>query len=158
MKDYLSRQKNQTPMAAHPLQWLAQPSSRHQLLEHAQRLIEIEHVVHRCLPPALRAGCRALRFEQGVLYLGVPSGQFASRIKQLSERMVTHLQEARWPAQRIHIRVLPQSSHLPPNPYQPRPQPKKLSPAAAQAFAELKKELPDGPLAQAVEQLLTRHS
>ena len=158
MKDYLSRKKNQTPMAAHPLHWLSQPTGRTALLHRAQQLMEIEQALHHLLPAPLRAGCRALQLEQNVLSLGVPSGQFATRIKQLTTRITQGLQQAGWPVQRIQIRVQPQQSNLPLAPYKLRTQPKKLSPAAATAFTELKKELPEGPLAQAVEQLLEKHS
>ncbi|HLR30074.1 MAG TPA: DciA family protein [Paenalcaligenes sp.] len=158
MKDYPSRHKNQSPIAAHPLQWLSQPAGRTSILQHAQRLMEIERAVHSSLPVPLRSGCRVLQLEHGVLSLGVPSGQFATRIKQLTTRLSEGLQQSQWPVQRIQIRVQPQQSTLPPIPYPKRAHRKTLSPAASSAFGALKKELPDGPLAQAVAQLLEKHS
>ncbi|HLR82614.1 MAG TPA: DciA family protein [Paenalcaligenes sp.] len=158
MKDYPSRHKNQSPNAAHPLQWLSQPTGRTSIMQHAQRLMEIEQAVQALLPVPLRSGCRVLQLEQGVLILGVPSGQFATRIKQLTARLGEGLQQNQWPVQRIQIRVQPQQSALPPTPYPRRAHRKTLSPAASSAFDALKKELPDGPLAQAVAQLLEKHS
>ncbi len=158
MKDYPSRDKNQRPNAAHPLKWLSQPTRHQALFQHAQQLMDLEHAVQALLPAPLRTGCRVLQFEQGVLVLGVPSGQFATRIKQLTVRIHQGLQQGQWPVQRIQIRVQPHQSNLPPAPYTVSAQPKRLSPAAADAFLSLKKELPEGPLAQAVAQLLEKHS
>src|SRR5690625_6796219 len=88
MKDYPSRDKNQRPNAAHPLKWLSQPTRHQALFQHAQQLMDLEHAVQALLPAPLRTGCRVLQFEQGVLVLGVPSGQLNRKSTRLNSSHV----------------------------------------------------------------------
>lgn len=182
--------------AAHPMQWLAH--QEHDILAHAQQLMALEQAVHAFLPAPLRAGCRVVHYDQGVLSLGMANTTFASRLRQMTPSLLKALQSKQWAIKHIQLRTQPQQQPNMPNRQTsqppawaptratvvgadtspsakastptalttsraaagsaatPAPTASRLSPEAAQAFAQLKKELPNGPLAQAIEQLLAK--
>lgn len=154
MNDF-SRRKSGKP-AAHPLQWLSNAQDRHtQILAQAKQLIAIEQDLQRLLPQALAAHCHAIQLQNNLLTIAVPDHQYASRLRQITPRLLHGLQEQRWPVEEIQLRIH-HISDLDQQPSTGEPT-KKLSSAAISAFAELKGELPEGPLAQAIEQLLENH-
>ncbi|HLS21065.1 MAG TPA: DciA family protein [Paenalcaligenes sp.] len=151
-----SHRRSRGQPAAHPLQWLGTQGTHTDILTQAKQLIAIEQALSPLLPAALRQACHAIQLQEQVLTLAVPSHHHASRLRQITPRLVQALQKQRWRITDIQLRVQQQAA-APPPATDTEQRTKKLSTAAISAFAELKNELPDGPLAKAIENLIENH-
>lgn len=149
-----SHRRSRGQPAAHPLQWLGTQGAHTDILTQAKQLIAIEQALNPLLPAAMRQTCHAIQLHEEILTLAVPSHQHASRLRQITPRLVQGLQNQRWRIADIKLRVQQLAAE---GASTPEKQTKKLSAAAISAFAELKSELPDGPLAKAIENLIENH-
>jgi len=173
-------------MAAHPLDWLQRSTANAGIVAQAKEHAALEESLHSLLPAPLRLGCRVGQWQQGQLSLVASNTQVASRIRHLLPSLLKGLQR-QWPIADIQLRVLPEtpqhsSSHTQPkgvatSRLSPSAQSlsaagttagrlakaadttsvRRLSPEALAAFGQLKNELPEGPLAEALRQLLKHH-
>lgn len=138
------------------LNWLGTDQHAAGVLATAQNLLAAEHELARVLPPAIAVACRVAQLDRQRITLAVPSAAYASKLRQLGPRVLTQLNSAGWNLNEVGVRVqgtLAQSAtQLSVRNIEP------LGVTALTAFGELSHHLAPGPLADAVERLLSRHS
>jgi hypothetical protein len=123
------------------------------VLAHAQTLMRVQAALDRCLPPALVGSVRVAQLNAGNLLLACDSGAVASRLRHQTRALAADL------AQRglivDHVRVNVQPELLPPTPHVvAKP---GLPASALDSLATLNGGIEDGPLKQALDQLLQHH-
>jgi len=136
--------------------WLGHGQSSAQVLAVARQLLALEQALRQVLPPALQPVCRAARLEGQRLTLVVPGAAQASRLRQLTPRMLDRLTAQGWQLAEILIKIQAQSFQdtAPPRPGK---QAAPLDRTALQAFDALHGQLPAGVLSEAVARLLQHH-
>ena len=147
------RSKPTAPLA---LDWLNTDTHGAQVLATAQNLLDAEREVRRALPPAIAVVCRVARIEKHNVTLAVPSAAYASKLRQLGPRILTRLNDTGWNLNEVTVRV--QGALV----QGPAPQTVRtaepLGPTALDAFSQLNDALTPGPLSDAIQRLLKRHS
>lgn len=138
-----------------PISWLGTDTHAAGVLATAHDLLAAQKIVAQCLPAGFSKACQAAQIHQQQLTLSVPSAAFASKLRQLTPRILDTLHHHGWQVDKIRIVV--QKSRVP---MTPPPLPKDtnvLDQSGLVAFQHLHQQLPAGPLADAVHQLLRRH-
>jgi len=135
--------------------WLGHGQSSAQVLALARQLLAIEHAVQPLLPPALQQACRVAKLDKQHLTLIVPGAIQASRLRQLTPRILEKLTASGWHLTEIVIKIQANTFRPPPPP--PAKQAIPLNAHALQAFDDLHAQLPAGIVAEAVGRLLQRH-
>jgi len=137
---------------------LKQSSTGSSVLATAHRLLELQRHVRAVLPPPLNATCQVLRWQDGILMLGVPTAAHSAKLRQVVPRLAASLQGSGWQVNEIRVRV--QAATLAQPPVAPRAPHERpfIAPDGVQAFARLREALPEGPLAQAVARLVQRRT
>lgn len=149
------RYPRNNPAATLALDWLGADTHGAQVLATARNLLEAEQEARHVLPPGIARVCRVARIEKQTVTLAVPSAAHASKLRQLGPRVLARLNGAGWNLNEITVRVqgaLVQSA----TPQVDRTT-EPLGPAALDAFSQLDKALPPGPLSEAIQRLLKRH-
>lgn len=118
----------------------------------------LEKEIRAFLPPGLQQ-CQVAIIDGQRLTLAVPSAGHASKLKQLTPRIISHLQQQQWKLNEIQIQI--QSvliSGLKPLGYV-RQGGAGIGQSGLVAFEKLDKELnlDNGPLHHAIQRLLKRH-
>jgi len=135
--------------------WLGHGQSSAQVLTLARQLLAIEQTVQQILPPALQQTCRVAKLDRQHLTLVVPGAIQASRLRQLTPRILEKLTANGWHLTEIIIKI--QAQTFRPAPPPPTKQAIPLNAHALQAFDNLHAQLPAGLVAEAVGRLLARH-
>jgi len=121
----------------------------------AQNLMQAEHVIRKALPPVLAHTCRVANIDRQCMTLAVPAAAHATRLRQLTPTLLRTLTDHGWNLNQIEIRV--QASLAA---FAWKPPPREIRPLdrrALDCFQELRQNVAPGPLADAIERLLTHH-
>src|SRR5690606_6315743 len=109
----------------------------------AQKLMQVEQVVRRHLPPVLAHSCRVASLDRQCLTLAVPGAAHATRLRQLTGTLLQVLNERGWNLTRVEVRVQAGlAANSPPNP--PR-EGHALARRALESFRELERQVAPGP-------------
>lgn len=122
--------------------------------------MDLERQVGTALPAPLGQSCRVLRYEDGQLTLGVPAAAHSAKLRQLAPRLAAALEKQGWQINGIAVRVQATLTRLEETESSypaPRAPVRQMSERGIQAFAELRRQLAEGPLADAVQRLLEAH-
>lgn len=149
------RPSNKEPSATLAVSWLGSNQQSSQVLATARNLIAVENATKNALPPALAAVCRVARIDRQEITLAVPSAAYASKLRQIAPRILVLLNDSGWNLNEISVKV--QVSLLKTETKTAQRQVEPLGDKALNAFAELQDKLRPGPLADAIQQLLSRH-
>ena len=139
------------------IDWLGHDTHGANVLATANKMLAIEKAARRLLPPALGRVCCVAKLDRQQLTLVVPGAAHASRLRQLTPRILAGLATNGWNLNEIIVKVQANVSRgetfvrtgKTVNP---------LGQTGLQAFSELHEQLPPGPLADAINRLLHRHS
>lgn len=127
-----------------------------QLVQTAQRYLELEQLIQNNLPAGLQH-CKVALIDRQSLVLAVPSAAHATKLRQLTPRILAVLQQHKW--QFTHIQIQIQSvlfTGLKPL-GEVRQGGAGIGSMGLEAFNQLSQELPEGPLANAIQRLMERH-
>ena len=119
----------------------------------AQGLLRLQAVLDRALPAALAGHVRVRTLEDGVLSLACASGAQASRLRQQTDALVTALGARGVTVQTVRVVVDPQLL----GPYAPPADKPGLPDTALAGLAQLQIGIEDGPLKDALANLLRHH-
>lgn len=147
------RSKPAAPLA---LDWLSTDTHGAQVLATAKNLLDAEREIKHALPPGIAGVCRVARIENHNVTLAVPSAAYASKLRQLGPRILARLNGSGWNLNEVTVRV--QGALVQGLSVQPVRTTEPLGPTALDAFSQLNDALTPGPLADAIQRLLKRHS
>lgn len=149
------RPPKKEPPATLAVSWLNDDQHGSEVLATARNLIAVENATKNTLPAALAGVCRVARIDRQEITLAVPSAAYASKLRQLAPRILLHLNSSGWNLNEISVKV--QVSLLQTETKETPRQVEPLGEQALSAFAELQSKLRPGPLADAIQQLLSHH-
>ena len=141
--------------AAQALQWLETDKTGASVLARAKNLIDAESVIRRALPPVLAFSCRVADIDRQRITVAVPGAAHATRLRQLTPTLLRALHSRGWNLTEMEIRVQAGLAG-----YVRQPPPRETLPLDRKAlghFQDLQKNVSPGPLADAIERLLTHH-
>ena len=123
------------------------------LQDHAARLMRLQAVLERGLPPPLVPLCRVANLKDGTLVIAARGGAAAARLKQMTPGLAEHFLQAGYPLQTIRVKVAtPEQSA-----WRPPPPERHISPQAKAGLADFAATLPaDSPLRASLERLVRR--
>ena len=119
----------------------------------AQGLLRLQSVLDRALPAALTGHVRVRTLDAGVLSLACANGALASRLKHQTDALMTALASRGVTVDSVRVTVDPALLA----PYAPPADKPGLPPAALDGLARLETGMEDGPLKDALAQLLRHH-
>lgn len=119
----------------------------------AQALLRLQAVLDRVLPAALAGHVRVQTLEGGVLSLACDCGAVAGRLRHQTGPLLETLEKQGIAARGVRVNVDP---HLGAR-YTPPAEKAGVPPAALESLAHLNAEIEDGPLKDALNQLLRHH-
>ena len=123
------------------------------LLARAQVLLRAQAAIERCLPPALADSVWVAQLEKGNLHLACNSGAVAARLRHQTQALAVELSKRGLIVDHVRVSVQPEFQPTPPIVvHKPG-----LPPTALTSLAQLNTEIEDGPLKQALSQLLNHH-
>jgi len=153
---HANRSKGTAPAhALLPISWLGTDTHAASVLATAHDLLAAQKIVAQCLPAGFSDACQVAQITRQQLTLSVPSAAFASKLRQLTPRILDTLHQHGWQVDKIRITV--QKSRVPMASSQTPKDTHPIDPSGLAAFRDLHQQLPAGPLADAVHQLLKRH-
>ncbi len=138
------------------IDWLGHDAHGANVLATANKMLAMEKAARRLLPPALGRVCRVAKLDRQQLTLVVPGAAHASRLRQLTPRILAGLAAGGWNLNEIIVKIQADVSRGE-TIARPGKQVNPLGPSGLQAFSDLHGQLPAGPLADAIERLLARH-
>lgn len=141
--------------ASHAMDWVDTDQHISSVVLTAHRLLALENTIRKHLPAALRKAFGAAQLAGTEVTLLVDHAAMAAKIRQMQPRLVQELQGAGWQIQSIKIRVASQP-RTPPA-VQTQKVAKPLDSEDLTHFKALATSLRKGPLADAVNRLLTHH-
>lgn len=137
-------------MASTPLKKIlgaSEPLAR--LQDHAARLLRLQRIVSRAVPPVMRNMVQVANVQDGVLYLHVPSPALATRLKLSQESLRGALMNDGQAIAEIKIKVrVDRHTPVPPPPR------RSITPTGRDALRQLRESMsPDDPLARAIKHM-----
>jgi hypothetical protein len=138
------------------IDWLGVDAHGANVLATAQQMLALEDAAKRLLPPALGRVCRVGKLNRQHRPRVVPAAAHAARLRQLTPSILADLAASGWNLNEIAVKI---QANIAPDETLLRAG-KDVNPLGAeglQAFADLRDQLPAGPLADAVARLLERH-
>lgn len=132
--------------------WLGHLSTDSAVTRHARRLMALQPLVDRCVPPRLKVSLTVANLREGMLVLTAPNGALAHRARLVVPGLLAALQRQDPSIRALRIEV--QRTFPPPRP--PR-RPATLSPAARESLQGLADELPESEVKAAIQRLLRHH-
>ena len=135
-----------------PEHFLERDTSGSRLMAHARLLLKLARRFEAVAPPTFRHAARVANFKNGILILHVDSGAVAVKIRQMSQRLSTQMSTGNLECEGIEVKVVLRQYLR----ESPRPQVKPLSGQACATLRSRADSLPQGPLREALEKLLTR--
>ena len=139
----------------HALDWVDTDQRVGSVVLTAHRLLALENIIRKQLPIALRNAFGAAQLAGSEVTLLVDHAAMAAKIRQMQPSLIRQLQEGGWQIQAIKIRVAAQA-RTPPS-VQAKKEAKPLANEDLIHFETLAGSLRKGPLADAVNRLLTHH-
>lgn len=140
-------------MSAHSLSQLLATQLPAQLLARAQILLKVQATLDRQLDASLIGHVRVAQLENGNLRLACDSGAVASRLRHQTGKLAADLNRRGLPVDHVRVSVNPEYLVCTP----PAPSKHGLSQAALDELSRLDATIEDGPLKQALDQLLRHH-
>jgi hypothetical protein len=136
--------------AARPvLAWLGEDPGARALTLRAERSVALQAALAACAP---LPGVVALDLDaEGVLRVAAPSASAAAKLRQRGPTLAAQMQRLGWPVTSLRVRPQPLGGIAPAPALVPRP---PMPASALAAFADLERDAPDGPLKQALADLL----
>lgn len=125
----------------------------HGLAVRARALLSTQAALERALPAALAGHVRVMLIENGLLSLACDSGAIASRLRQQTDALMASLGKREIVVTAVRISVNPELLARYVHPVEKH----GLPPAALDELAHLNTEIEDGPLKEALDQLLRHH-
>lgn len=127
-----------------------------QLLKTAQRYLQLEQLIQENLPAGIQH-CKVAHIDRQTVVLAVPSAAHANKLRQTIPTLLDKLQQHQWQLNQIQIQI--QSVLF--TGVKPlgivRQGGAGINASGIAAFEQLEKQLEEGPLALAVQRLLSRH-
>lgn len=142
-------------VASHALAWAEQGQTTSTVLATAQRLIALQEVIDKQLPPAMRRGFAVAQVKGNELTLIANHAALAAKLRQLQPTLLKHIQLAGWNADTLKIKVASRPN-TPPTIHTNK-QARPLDESDLNHFEALGTSLEAGPLADAVKRLLAHH-
>lgn len=140
------------------MSWLNQSSRGASLLATAGHLLELQRHIAAALPAPLDTSCQIIKWQDDTVTLSVPTPAHSAKIRQVVPRLVAALKHRGWQINQIRVRVMATPVlPRPPAPLAPDQRP-VISSRGLEAFAELRHNVPPGPLADALTRLIQRRS
>lgn len=128
-----------------------------QLLQKAQRYLQLEQLIHKNLPAGLQH-CKVAHIDRQDLTLAVPSAAHANKLRQILPTLLLVLQQHKWQINQIQIQI--QSVLF--TGVKPLGEVRQggagIDAGGLAAFKQLESQLDKGPLADAIQRLLARHT
>jgi hypothetical protein len=137
------------------LDWLGRNPRGSDLLHAAHDLLALESALAGTLPAALARRVCAAQLDGALLTVMVPGAAHAARLRQMLPAAVQRLRDAGWPVERIVVRIDARGPL--PGTEKPLREIQPLGPQALRSFERLGREVAPGPLADAIQRLLSRH-
>jgi hypothetical protein len=137
------------------VEWLVQDQQGASVLATARQLLALEEAIAGCLPARLAEQCKMVRLDRQRLTVAVPGSGHAAKLRQLTPTLIRHLTSQGWNVSEIMIRIQADLLHSEAKTSTRDVQP--LDVKALDAFSELRRSVPAGPLADAIGRLLARH-
>ncbi len=124
------------------------------LASRAQRLAELQQVFVESAPPPLAQASRVKNYRAGMLFLLADNAAVATKLKQLTPRLLVNIQKREAEITGIHVEVQVKES-----PEECRPKFKKmpLSTDTIEQFRKLSQAVPQSALKSALTNLVRRH-
>lgn len=135
--------------------WLKQDPK--QILSTAQHYLELEQFIHSLLPAAMRS-CRVAHIDRQTVTLAVPSAAHATKLRQMLPTLITKLNQSAWKCTQVQLQIQSVLFTSTETLGQVRQGGAGIDSTGLAAFEQLNQSLKEGPLAQAVERLLSRHT
>lgn len=123
------------------------------LAAHARDLLKTQTALDRSLPAALAGHVRVMQLENGVLSLACDSGAVASRLRHQTDALMASLGKHKITVTAVRVSVNPDLLARYVHPAEKT----GLPPAALEGLASLNAEIEDGPLKDALNNLLRHH-
>ena len=123
------------------------------LAAHARDLLKTQTALDRSLPAALAGHVRVMQLENGVLSLACDSGAVASRLRHQTDTLMASLGKHKITVTAVRVSVNPDLLARYVHPAEKT----GLPPAALEGLASLNAEIEDGPLKDALNNLLRHH-
>lgn len=122
------------------------------VLPQARLILKLSRRLEQCLPAGLRDAARVANYKSGKVVIHTDNGAVATKIRQMSQRLMGELSREGSQCNVIDVKVQPLQI-----PSESRHSTKKpLSAQATGSLSATARALPDGPLRQALEHLLQR--
>ena len=125
----------------------------HGLVLRAQALLKTQAAIERALPAAISGHVRVMQLENAVLSLACDSGAVASRLRHQTDALIASLGKQGIVVSDVRVSVNPELMARYTHPVEKT----GLPPAALEGLAHLNAEIEDGPLKDALSQLLRHH-
>ncbi len=119
----------------------------------ARILLQTQAALDRSLPAALAGHVRVMQMENGVLSLACDSGAVASRLRHQTDTLIANLGKYKIAATIVRVSVNPELQARYVHPVEKT----GLPPPALDRLASLSAEIEDGPLKDALDNLLRHH-
>ena len=123
------------------------------LAAHARALLNTQAALERALPAALAGHVRVMQLENAVLSLACDSGAVASRLRHQTDALIADLGKQGIATTTVRVSVNPDLLPRYIHPVEKR----GLPPAALEGLAHLNAEIEEGPLKEALDNLLRHH-
>jgi hypothetical protein len=150
-----STRSNTQSGSSHLIGWLGNDTQTASVLATAQLHLKIRAAVSAALPASMRGAFEVMKLENNALSLSVSSAAFAAKFRQISPRVMSHIQTLGWSVTEIKLRV--QGGTIPTPAIKPPREARLLDQQDLKAFEQLNQQLRPGPLADAVSKLLRHH-
>lgn len=138
------------------IDWLGHDTHGANVLATANKMLAMEKAARRLLPAALGRVCRVAKLDRQQLTLVVPGAAHASRLRQLTPRILAGLAAGGWNLNEIIVKIQADVSRGE-TIARPGKTVNPLGQTGLRAFSDLREQLPPGPLADAIGRLLQRH-
>jgi hypothetical protein len=149
----LAQHRSVAPVSASSLSDLLATQLPSALLARAQTLLRVQAALDRCLSAALAGHVRVAQMENGNLHLACDSGAAASRLRHQTAALAADLNQRGLPVDHVRVSVNPEMLISAP----PAIDKRGLPAAALAELARLNSDIEEGPLKQALTQLLCHH-
>ena len=123
------------------------------LAAHARALLNTQAALERALPAALAGHVRVMQLENAVLSLACDSGAVASRLRHQTDALIADLGKQGIATTTVRVSVNPDLLARYIHPVEKH----GLPPAALEGLAHLNAEIEEGPLKEALDNLLRHH-
>ncbi len=143
------------------LDFLQQNGAPGNLLPVAERMLEIQQELRRCLPAGVAEDCEVCGLQDGNLVIQVSSPSVASKLRQTLPRLSQALTHQGWKINAIRLRLQPVNSSSESMAYAGSkrtgvPKKEEIPVSALEQFSRLANALEDSPLRTALEKAVRR--